>query len=184
MTFPTPALVAAVLLASLGARLPAQTPAAQKTACVPPLEWGVTKTFAKWSVSRVCDFGAVGADVLSVTAASEAGSDRGFAFTCQTEGVGGLVVLNKIDLTGPLSLAFKGGPGPALALNGFGGSIATAVDLETSPATKRFEAALVDSPGLTFTLVVTQPGKPPQEMTFSRTGLPAAVKPLRSRCAW
>jgi len=57
-------------------------------------------------------------------------------------------------------------------------------ELETSPATKRFEAALVDSPGPTFTLVVTPRGKPSLEMTFSRIGLAAAVKPLRSRCAW
>jgi len=56
--------------------------------------------------------------------------------------------------------------------------------LEASPATKRFEAALVDSPGPTFTLVLTPRGKPPLEMTFTRAGLATAVKPLRSKCAW
>ena len=162
-----------------------QAAATQNTACSPPPEWGVTKRFEKWTVSRVCNFGAVGADLLSVTAASEAVADRGFTFLCDKEnGVGGLVTVNKIDLDGPLSLTLKGGPEPALALNGFGSAIGSVVELEASPATKRFLAALVDSPGPTFTLVVTPSGKPPLEMTFSRTGLAAAVKPLRSRCAW
>jgi hypothetical protein len=60
----------------------------------------------------------------------------------------------------------------------------TQVVLSDSPDTKRFQAALVDGPEPTFTLVVTSTGKPPLEMTFSRSGLAAAVKPLRSRCGW
>ena len=142
---------------------------------------GVTKTFGKWRVKRACT---TGLDVLTVEAPSEAAADRGFAFTCDKEGVGGMVVLNKIDAGGPVSLTLKGGPDPALDLDGFGSAIGSMVSLKASPATKRFEAALVDSPGPTFSLVVTPRGKPPLELTFSRTGLAAAVKPLRSQCAW
>jgi hypothetical protein len=156
--------------------------AAQSTACAPQPEWGVTKTFAKWRVSLVCsDI----QNLLSVEAASEGVVDRGFAFICDKErGVGGWVTVNKIDLHGPVSLTFKGGPGPSLALNGFGSAIGSMVQMEASPATKRFEAALVDGPGPTFTLVVTPRDKSPLEMTFSRAGLAAAVKPLRRQCAW
>jgi hypothetical protein len=156
--------------------------AAQSTACAPPPEWGVTKRFAKWAVVHSCQ---LGADVLTVTAAAEAAVDRGFVFICDKEhGVGGWVTVNKIDLNGPVSLTFKGGPGPSLDLNGFGSAIGSMAEMEASPATKRFEAALVDSPGPTFTLVVTPRGKSPLEMTFSRTGLADAVKPLRSQCGW
>lgn len=152
--------------------------AAQKTACAPPPEWGATRAFATWTVNHVCPFSE---DILSVTAASEVRADGGFAFLCDKGGVGGRVVLNKIDLGfDPPSLALKGGAGPALAMEGYGHG----ADLDASPATKRFEAALVDGAGPTFTLVITPQGKPPVEMTFSRAGLAAAVKPLRSRCAW
>jgi hypothetical protein len=61
---------------------------------------------------------------------------------------------------------------------------ATLVNVEDSPAFKRFEAAVVDGSGPTFTLMLTSSGKPPLEMTFAREGLAAAVKPLRSRCGW
>ncbi|MEP7308801.1 MAG: hypothetical protein ABJA98_25110 [Acidobacteriota bacterium] len=152
--------------------------AARNTACAPPPEWGVTKLFAKWTVNHVCPFGA---DILSVGAASETGTEGGFAFICDQDGVGGRVVLNKIDVGfDPLSLTLKGGSGPALTTDGIGHG----AELEASPATKRFEAALVDSPNPTFTLVVTPRSQPPVEMTFSRAGLAAAVKPLRSRCTW
>lgn len=170
-------IVSLLMIASL--HDPAAT---QNETCTPPREWGVTKTFAKWRVSRVCSNIQ---NLLSVEAGSEAASDRGFAFQCGKEnGVGGMVTLNKINVAGPVSLTLKGGPGPALDLDGFGSAIGSVVALTAGPATKRFEAALVDSPGPTFTLVVTPRGKPPLELTFSRTGLAAAVKPLRSQCAW
>jgi hypothetical protein len=154
---------------------------AQETTCAPPPEWGVTKTFEKWHVNRAC---LSGVDMLSVGAASEANEDFGFAFTCDKTGIGGLVSLTKINLDGPLSLGLKGDATPAMALNGIGEARGTIVLLEASPDTKRFEAALVDSPGPTFTLVLTPRGKPAVEMTFARAGLAAAVKPLRSKCAW
>jgi len=157
------------------------TTGAQGITCAPPPEWGGTKTLAKWNVSRTC---LVGVDILSVGAASEANADFGFAFTCDQDGIGGLVSLAKINLDGPLSLRLKGSATPAIALNGLGETGGTAVLLGASPATKRFEAALVDSSGPTFTLLLTPRGKPPLEMTFSRTGLATAVKPLRSKCSW
>src|ERR1700730_2436190 len=83
--------------------------AAQKSACAPPPEWGVTKAFAEWSVSRVCDYSAVGADRLSVSASPDTAAEGGFAFICdQTEGGGGRVVLNTIDVGfNPVSLTLK-----------------------------------------------------------------------------
>jgi hypothetical protein len=61
-----------------------------------PARVEVTKTFGKWRVKRAC---ATGLDVLTVEAASEAASDRGFAFTCDKEGVGGMVVLKEITFS-------------------------------------------------------------------------------------
>jgi hypothetical protein len=149
----------------------------------PPPEWGVTKTFAKWTVHRVCESGL---DLLNVEAAPEAGAAGGFAFQCSKEfGVSGLLVLSKIQLDGPVSLlTLKGSAAPAVPLDGYGAGGTTGLNLEESPATSRFMAALVDGPGPTFTLVITPPGRPPLEMTLSRTGLAAAVKPLRRECAW
>ena len=154
---------------------------AQEPTCAPPPEWGVTKTFAKWNVSRAC---LSGVDMLSVGAASETNAGFGFAFTCDKDGIGGLVSLTKIDLNGPLSLRLKGDAAPAIALDALGEADGTVVLLDASPATKRFEAALVDSPGPTFTLVLTPRNKPPVEMAFSRAGLATAVKPLRRQCSW
>ena len=74
----------------------------------------------------------------------------------------------------------KGGQTPALSLEGIGNS----VEVKDHAEAKRFEAALVDGTGSTFTIVLTQQGKPPLELTFPRTGLAAAVKPLRSKCGW
>jgi hypothetical protein len=182
MTFPTSALVATMLVASFCATLPAQTPAsAQKTACAPPPEWDATKTFGNWHVGKSCQGGVVD---LSVSAeGSGAGQSSGFMFICNNEGAWGMFSLNKINLNGPLSVTLKGGQTPALSLNGIGGDVATTVEIEASEA-KRFEAALVDGTGSTFTIVLTQRGKPPLELTFPRTGLAAAVKPLRSKCGW
>ena len=160
------------------------TTAAQSTKCgPPPPEWGATKTFGKWAVGQSCQGGVV--DLLSVSAeGSGAGPSSGFMFICNNEGAFGMFSLNKINLNGPLSVTLKGGQTPALSLNGIGDSVATMVNLEDPAETKRFEAALVDGTGSTFTIVLTQRGKPPLELTFPRTGLAAAVKPLRSRCAW
>jgi hypothetical protein len=170
-----------IVIASLMASL-YHPQAAKNTACAPPPEWDATKTFGKWHVGKSCEGGVV--DMLSVSAeGSGAGQSSGFMFICNNEGAWGMFSLNKINLNGPVSVMLKGGQTPALSLNGIGGSVATTVEIEGSEA-KRFEAALVDGTGSTFTIVLTQPGKPPLELTFPRTGLAAAVKPLRSRCAW
>lgn len=121
--------------------------------------------------------------MLGVTATPDSGEPGGFVFICDKNGVGGRMVLNDIHKVGigeSVSLTFKGNTAAAMALEAFGADI----ELEASPALKRFEAALVDGAGPTFTLVLTPRGKPPLEMTFSRTGLGTAVKPLRNRCAW
>ena len=160
-----------------------QAAAAQNTACAPPPEWGATKIFGKWVVGKSCQGGVV--DLLSVSAeGAGAGQSSGFMFICNNDGAWGMFSLNKINLNGPLSVTLKGGQTPALSLNGIGDSVATMVNLEEPAETKRFEAALVDGTEPTFTIVLTQRGKPPLELTFPRTGLAAAVKPLRSKCAW
>jgi hypothetical protein len=96
-----------------------------------------------------------------------------------------MVVLANVQLDLPMSLTLKGGRAPVVKLEEYlPVQGMTQVVLRDSPDTKRFQAALVDGPEPTFTLIVTSTGKPPVEMTFSRTGLAAAAKPLRSRCAW
>jgi hypothetical protein len=179
-------MMSAALIALAMSSTPAaqtKTPAVQKAACPLPGEWGDGKPFGKWSVRRVC---IGGSDILSAGSPSEAGSDQAFAFLCDTEdGPAGLFQLVKIDRDGPVSLALKGSKAPTLELAGTNlAGQATQIDLENTPATKRFQAAIVDGPGSNFTLVLTAPGKPPIEAVFSRDGLAAAVKPLRSRCGW
>ena len=161
-----------------------ETLAAQSAAaCAPPAEWGATKTFGKWSVRRVCT---LGSDILSVSAGSDAGIDRAFAFLCDNEdGPRGMFSLNKMNVEGPSSLTLKGSPVPGVDLEGLNmAGQATLINIEDSPAFKRFQAAVVDGSAPTFTLVLTPTGKAPLEMTFAREGLAAAVKPLRVRCRW
>jgi hypothetical protein len=168
-----------IALVACGDTLAAQSAAA----CAPPAEWGATKTFGKWSVRRVCT---LGSDILSVGAASDAGMDRAFVFLCDNEdGPRGMFSLNKMNFEGPLSLTLKGSQLPAVDIEGLNmAGQATLVNIEDSPAFKRFEAAIIDGSAPTFTLVLTPPGKAPLEMTFAREGLAAAVKPLRIRCRW
>jgi hypothetical protein len=160
------------------------TISAQSATCGPPPEWGATKAFGKWGVTRACfPFG----ETLTAGSVSEAGgSGESFVFWCDLKpNIGAMVVLKRVQLDLPMSLTLKGGRVPAVKLEE---SVPvkgmTQVVLSDSPATKVFRAALVDGPEPTFTLVVTSTGKPPVEMTFSRTGLATAVKPLRRRCAW
>ena len=153
--------------------------AAQSTKCGSPPEWGPTKTFGNWHVGKSCTEGVV--DFLTVSAeGSGAGPSSGFMFTCNNEGAFGMFSFDKINLNGPLSVTLKGGQTPALSLKGIGNY----VEIYDHAEAKRFEAALVDGTGSTFTIVLTQRGKPPLELTFPRAGLAAAVKPLRSKCGW
>jgi hypothetical protein len=159
------------------------TTTAQRAACRPPPEWGASRKIGDWSVQKSCSSGV---DTLSVSAGSDAGQFVGFAFLCDNEdGPRGMFSLNKVNLDGPMSVSLKEGTAPPLALEGLGmAGQATLVHLQASSETKRFEAALVDGSTPTFTVVLTQQGKPPLELKFSRTGLAAAVKPLRTQCGW
>jgi hypothetical protein len=158
---------------------------AQRAACEPPPEWGAIKVFGKWEVKRAC-IPAVGIDSLTAGSASEAGRDQAFVFSCDPKKtMAAMVVLAKVQLDLPMSLTLKGGQAPVVQLEEYVPTKGmTQVVLAESSDSKRFEAALVDGSEPTFTLVITATGKPPVEMTFSRTGLAAAVKPLRSRCGW
>jgi hypothetical protein len=175
----------ALIALIVGSTPTAQTkpPAAGKPACALPAEWGDGRPSGKWSVKRSC---ILGSDILSAGAASEAGLNQAFTFLCDTEGgPRGWFQLVKIDRDGPVSLALKGSQAATLELAGTNlAGQATQIEMQDTPATKRFQAAMVDGPGSTFTLVLTAPGKPPIEAVFSRNGLAAAVKPLRSRCGW
>jgi hypothetical protein len=176
---------AALIALAVGSTPAAQTkpPATQKPACALPAEWGDGKPSGKWSVKRAC---ILGTDILSVGASSEAGLNQSFTFLCDTEGgPRGLFQLVKVDRDGPVSLALKGSQAATLELAGTNmAGQATQIELKDTPATKRFQTAIVDGPESTFTLLLTAPGKPPIEAVFSRNGLAAAVKPLRSRCGW
>lgn len=158
---------------------------AQSASCVPPPEWGATKVFGKWEVKRAC-VAALGLDSLTAGSASEAGRDQAFVFWCDNKQTrAAMVVLAKVQLDLPMSLTLRGGQAPVVHLEeDVPTKGMTQVVLAESPDSKRFQAALVDGREPTFTLVVTSKGKSPVEMTFSRSGLAAAVKPLRSRCAW
>jgi hypothetical protein len=163
------------------------TLSAQSATCAPPSEWGANnKTFGKWTVRRTC-IADLGTDTLVAEAASEAaGRSQAFIFWCdRKQDIRALVVLSTIQLDRPMSLTLKGGGAPTVDLDEYVPTNGiTQVALLDSADTKLFEAKLVDGPEPTFTLIVTSAGKSPVEMTFSRTGLAAAVRPLRSRCTW
>ena len=154
--------------------------------CAPPSEWGETKTFGEWRVARVC---VAGTDMLNIAAAAQADRTRSLTLMCDADGPGGMITLQNFPLSGPVTLALKGAPAAA-AMNleashmGVAPETVSLIEFDGSMEAKRLLTALVDGPGATFTLVVTSRGKPSLELAFSRDGLAAAVKPLRSKCGW
>ena len=176
-------VLGAMMVMSLAA---GSTASAQTAKCPPPPEWGATEKFGEWHAGRLC---VSGTDMLRISARPQSkGLSSSLTLMCDADGPGGLLTLENSGVSGPVSLALGGAPAHRFDLEaselGVPGSKVTLIEFGDSDAVKAFLAALVDGPGPVFTLVLTAKGKPAYELAVSRNGLAAAVKPLRSQCAW